>query len=85
MNALETLADELVAKAGPKLAAAVLAEVRTQLRYQDDPLMTVKQASAHTGLSTQKLYDLINAGVIKKAPGMTEIRVRRSNLDAYGK
>lgn len=84
-DALSALADEVARLAVPRIAEAVVAEVGRQLRYQDDPLMTVLEASAHSGLSQTKIRELVRAKVLKKAPGMDEIRIRRSILDAYGK
>lgn len=80
-DALDLLADEIAARSAPKIAAKLL-EV---LPAQANPLFTVKQAAAHTGLSQTTIRDLVKAGALKKAAGLKDTRIRRSVLDAYGK
>lgn len=84
-NAIDMLSDELVANAGPKLVAHVVKEFGKHLQQAENRIMTVRQAAAHTGLSQTKIRDLVTAGLLKRAPGFAEIRIRQSVLDAYGK
>lgn len=79
--ALEGIADALVAIAAPKM----IEKIEAHFEVRADPLMTVKEGAVHLGISEQKLRDLIHGGFIKRAPGIAEIRVRQSVLDAYGK
>lgn len=85
MSALDQLSDEIAALTAPKLAVLVMAELGEKLRLHDDPLLTVPAAAARIGVHKDTLYKLVRARVIKKAPGMTDIRIRQSVLDAYGK
>lgn len=85
MSSLDQLSTEIAALAAPKLADLVLAELREKLKLHDDPLLTVAQAAKHMGLHRDTVYRLLKAKVLKKAPGLTDIRIRQSVLDAYGK
>lgn len=50
-----------------------------------DPLMTVAECAAELGLGKSTIRKLVNLGVLKRAPGLTEIMIRKSVLDSYGK
>lgn len=76
----DELAEQVVAKIGPKLIA-YLDERRTK---QDDPLFTIKQAAAHLGKSPNTIRRLVECGEIVPARGIAEINIRRSVLDKYG-
>jgi excisionase family DNA binding protein len=80
--ATEALADEL--------AAAVLEKVKAGLGSmlaapQDDPALSVSEAAKVLGISPTTMRNLINNGIIHRCPGISEMRVRRSVLNAYGK
>jgi excisionase family DNA binding protein len=75
----------LVAAAAPAMAEAVIAKVGDRLRAADNPLLTVQQSAKHVGLSPQTIRNLVRSGVLKRAKGLTDIRIRKSELDAYGK
>lgn len=68
------------------LISSIVAETLKQARVEtpDDPLLTVPQAAARAGMGQSKFRLLVKAGFIKRAPGGV-VRVRQSEVDAYGK
>lgn len=48
-----------------------------------DPLLTVKQAAAVLAVSPSTTRQLVAAGELMRAPGMTEIRIRSSVVASY--
>lgn len=77
----DALAEEVVAKAGPKLLAYLDAR---RLEKQPDPLLTVSQTAARLKLGQTTVYQIVESGDLKRAPGIAEIRIRQSVVDAYG-
>jgi hypothetical protein len=78
----EALADDVIAKLGPKIIAYLEAR---RVEPEKDPLLTVKEISAELGICGSKVRQLVRMGLIKKAPGISEIMCRKSVVDAYGK
>lgn len=78
---VEDLAEDLAKRGAEKIVAQVAAQAKLKA---ENPLMSVRECAEHLGLSESKTRDLVNAGLIKKAPGLKEIRVRKSELDKYG-
>lgn len=85
-DALDTLtsaiADEVVAKAGPKLVAYINAH---RIAKDPDPLLTVNEAAKRIGLSSSAVRRLVQSGELRRAPGISEIFIKESVVDAYGK
>lgn len=84
-TALEQLSDEFVALVAPKLVDVLVSAIGEKLKANDDPLLTVEQSSKRLGVGRDKVYELVRAGLLKKARGITDIRIRQSVLDAYGR
>lgn len=79
MDALDTFLDALA----DRLAARMSAVVPT--KDSGDPLLTAKEGATRLRMSPGKFRRLVNAGLIKRAKGFDEIRVRQSVIDDYGK
>ena len=78
---IDSLVEQILAKLGPRLLAW-LEEHRTA--KQPDPLLTAKEAGERLGLSDNKVRELIACGHLIKAPGLIEVRIRQSVVDAFG-
>lgn len=78
----EALADQVIQKLGPKLIEYLEAR---RVQPEDDPLLTVKEISAELRVCTTKVRELVHAGLLERAKGLSDIRVRKSVLRAYGK
>lgn len=76
----DALADDVLAKLGPKLVA-YLDERRTE--KLPDPLLSVAEIATRLRLSRPTVYSLFEQGLIKRAKGLKEIRARQSEVDAY--
>lgn len=55
-----------------------------QTHRKKDPALTVKQAAGELGLSDDAVRRMVERGAIPKLPGITEIRIRQSVVDALG-
>jgi len=77
----DSLADQVIAKLGPKLIA-FLDERRVEKK--DDPLLTVAEIAKKLHLGETTVRQLVATGALKKAKDLREIRVRESVVDAYG-
>lgn len=77
----DSLADQVIAKLGPK-PIAYLDEQR--LKPEENPLLTVREAGQRLGLGETKVRELVELGALHRAPGLLEIRIRQSVVDAYG-
>lgn len=75
------LARQVVEKAGPELLAYLEAR---RVAPEADPLLTAKEAGDELGLSDTKIREMVESGVLHKCPGISEIRIRRSVVRAYG-
>jgi hypothetical protein len=84
MTALDLLADEFIEKVLPKLGPALLDLAKKTLATEPDPLLTAAQGGKVIGLSTTTTRGLMQAGIIRCAPGLTELRAKRSAFLAYG-
>lgn len=67
-----------------KLVAAELAKLMSP-EAKPDRLLSCAEAGEQLNLSRQKVRELVLAGHITRVPGITDIRIRQSALDAYGK
>lgn len=83
--ALEQLSEEFVALVAPRLVDVLVAAMAARPMVQTDPLLTVTECAKRIGVGRDKIYELVKAGALLKAPGIREIRIRQSILDAYGK
>ena len=85
MSSLDAFAEEMaelvVQKAGPKL----LAWLDRQRTVKNDPLMTVAEVATELKLSKNKVYELVSSERLKRAPGLEDIRIRKSVVDAFGR
>lgn len=80
MDALDTFIDALMDRVAVKLAA-----LTPHKSAEGDPLLTAKEGAKRLRMSPGKFRRLVNAGLIKRAKGFDEIRVRQSAIDDYGK
>lgn len=71
---LEAVADRIAALVVSKTTEAPV-----------DRLMTITQAAEYLGCSKQQVRNLVKAKLLTTARGFTDIRIKRSILDAYGK
>lgn len=78
----DEIAEQVIAKAGPKLLA-YLDERR--ITPAEDPLLTVKESAKRLGVSTGTVRKIVALGELKRARGITDIMIRQSVVDAYGK
>lgn len=74
---------EDIAHAAAKRTMEIIAEHK--FNPPPDPLLNTRQIAERLDLSETKVRELVAGGYLKKAPGMTEIRVRQSVVDAFGK
>lgn len=83
---LERLLANLIEGTASAVAARAM-EIIAEHHFvqQDDPLLTAKEAGQRIGFSDTKIRQLVELGHLKKAPGLIEIRIRQSVVDAYGK
>lgn len=77
----DELAEQVVAKAGPKLIAYLNDHRPNRER---DELFTIKEAAEYLGKSSNTIRRLVECGELHRAPGIAEINIRRSELDKYG-
>lgn len=81
---LDALVEGLAAELATKGADKIIAEVDARRKAKaSDPLLTVREAAEDTGLSESSIRNLVSAGIIPKAKGLAEIRIRKSQLDKY--
>lgn len=78
----DDLAAEVIAKAGPKLLEYLDAR-RTE--KQSDPLLTVREVAQRLRLGETTVRQLVELKELTRAKGISEIRIRQSVVDAYGK
>ena len=84
-DTLEALVDGLARELAVKGAANIVAEVAKQgAAKADDPLLSVVQAASRLGLSETTVRTLTKAGILKRARGLRDIRIRQSVVDRYG-
>ncbi len=77
----DEMADAVLAKLGPKF----IAWIEKHYAVKHDPLLTVAEVAKELSLSKDKVYELVHSERIKRASGITEIRIRKSVVDAFGK
>lgn len=78
---IDSLVEQILAKLGPRLIEW-LDERRS--KPEADPLLSTPEVAKRLGLSETTVRHLVACGELKKAPGITEIRIRQSVVDAYG-
>lgn len=74
--------DPILEAVADRIAALVVAKTT---EAPADRLMTSTQAAAYLGCSKQQILNLVKAKLLTTARGFTDIRIKRSTLDAYGK
>lgn len=79
---IDQFADKVAAVLGPKLLAFFK---QNGTGIAPDKLLSIPKAAKQLGISETKLRELVDVGAIMRAPGITEIRIRQSELDSYGK
>lgn len=77
----DELAGAVVAKVGPKLLEYLDAR---RVEKQLDPLLTVRESAKRLRLSEMTVRRLVEGGHLSRAKGVSEIRIRQSEVDAYG-
>lgn len=80
MSELDAILDAFAKKLAP-LVAAELAQVPGT---NPNELMTVSQIARELHLGLSKVRMLINSGTLLRAPDIEEMRVKRSEVEAYG-
>lgn len=83
MSTLATIDVEPLAQAVAARALEIIAEHK--FNPPPDPLLNTRQIAERLDVSETKVRELVAGGWLRKAPGMIEIRVRQSEVDAYGK
>lgn len=74
-------ADEIAKRIAPKLDALI----EEKAKQLDDPIMSVAEAAKYLGFGQTKIRELAAAGYLYPCPGHTELKFRKSVIDAYGK
>lgn len=79
-SAIQLLAADLVREAGPLLVEWL----KDNGVAAPNELLTVPQIAKELRLSPATVRNLINAGALHRAPDLREMRVKRSEVNAYG-
>lgn len=77
--------DPILEAFAKKLAPLVAAELAQAPGNNPNELLTVPKISQILGISPAKTRILIRGKELRRAPGLSEMRVKRSVVDAYGK
>lgn len=90
MTALVEKFNAFVEAAADAIAEAAATKFEDKLRerisrIEDDPLLSTCEIAKELGIAPVKVRALVNANILKKARGFTDIRVRQSVVRAYGK
>lgn len=80
-DALKALVEEF-AQGVAKRSLEIIAEQK--FVREKDPLLTTREIGEQLKVSETKARELVNGGFLRRAPGLIEIRVRQSVVDAYG-
>lgn len=77
----DALAEEVAAKVGPKLVGYV-----DDLRVvtNRNQLLTVSEVAKYLRVSKRTVHHLVKIGALQRAPGIGQIRIKQSVVDAYG-
>jgi excisionase family DNA binding protein len=73
---------EDVAQSLAKRAMEIIAEQK--FKPEPDPLLNTEEIAAELNISKSKTRELVATGHLRRAKGITDIRVRKSVVDAYG-
>lgn len=76
---------EISDEAFEQFGARLLEMMAKHVPAVSDPLLTCAQAGKRLGMSHSTVRQLVNIGKLKRAPGLIDIRIRQSVVDAYGK
>lgn len=83
-EALQAFSDELAKDAAHKIAPYLIQLIEKFREDEPDPLLTAKETAKELDLSESTARTLMQGGYIARAPGLTELRARRSVVRAYG-
>lgn len=75
------IAEQVIEAASPALLERIIAQAAN---FAPNPLLNVEQAAKRLALSPSTIRTLVHSGAIHRAPDIAEIRIRQSEVDAYG-
>ncbi len=78
-------ADQLLDALAECLGERILTVLEKRRPKTDDPLLTVKEIAARLRIGETSVRQIINSGALKRAKGISDMRVRESVVNAYGK
>lgn len=81
---MSELLDPILGALAKKLAPLIAAELLQAPGKNPNELMRVSQIASELRTSREIVRGLIRAGTLPQAPDITELRVKRSEVERYG-